>query len=180
MGGQTADRAGAQHEKRCFMREGLVAYFAAEKWGAAILLGAGLLFAGTAVALVATRSSYRGMAWPLGVLALLEIAVGGVLLARTDAQVALLLEQLAIAPPEMARAELARMAPVMRNFAVLLVVEVVILAAGLVLAYLAGRSDFLFALGVGCVAQAGFMLVFDLFAVRRAGKYVELLRALAP
>lgn len=44
-----------------------------------------------AIALVATRSRYRGMALPLAVIGLGELALGAGLWARTDAQVATLL-----------------------------------------------------------------------------------------
>lgn len=160
------------------MKEELVAYFAAEKWGALILVVAAVAALATAAALVATKSTYRGMALPLAILGLVELVIGGVLLARTDGQVAALLNSLAVAPGDMARAELARMAPVMRTFTIVLIGEVVVLSGGLVLTYIAGRSDFLYALGVGLVAQAGVLLVFNLFAVRRAAHYVDLLRAL--
>ena len=118
------------------------------------------------------------MALPLAILGLVELIIGGVLLTRTDGQLAAVLNQFALAPADMAHSELARMAPVMRTFAIVLVGEIVVLTGGLVLTYTAGRSDFLYALGVGLVAQAGLLLVFDLFAVRRAAHYVELLRAL--
>jgi hypothetical protein len=75
----------------------------------------------------------------------------------------------------MAHDELARMGPVMRNFAIVIVVELAVLAGGVVLA-LAFRSDFAFAAGIGCIAQASFLLIFDLFAQRRGQQYVDTLR----
>jgi hypothetical protein len=161
------------------MREQLVAYFAAEKSAAWILIAAGIAALAAAAALVAARSSYRAMAWPLGLLALGELAIGGVLIARTDGQVAALLAQLARAPADLAIAELARMGPVMRNFAIIVVVELVLIGVGVGLTYVAGRRDVVFAVGVGLIAQASLLLVFDLFAVRRAERYVDLLRTVA-
>jgi hypothetical protein len=127
---------------------------------------------------VLTNSTHRGMAWPLAVLGILEVGIGVGLWWRTGPQVASLLEVLTRSPAEFASAELARMGTVMRNFSIILAVEVVMIAGGLVLAYVAGRNDFLFALGVGFVAQASLLLVFDLFATRRGTVYVDALRAL--
>ena len=157
------------------MKEQVVTYFVGEKQGALILLVVGTIALASALALVATRSSHRGMAVPLVLFALFELGIAGVLLARTEGQVAALLDHLARAPAVMAHDELARMGPVMRNFAIVIVVELVVLAGGVVLA-LAFRSDFAFAAGVGCIAQASFLLVFDLFAQRRGQQYVDVLR----
>ena len=161
------------------MREQLVAYFAAEKNGAVILVVVGIIALATAIALMATKSNYRGMALPLVLLAIIELVIGGVLLARTDGQVAALLDQLAPAPADMVRAELARMAPVMRNFQIVKIIELVVLAGGIILIFAARDSDFAFAAGIGCIAQAGVLLIFDSFAERRAAHYVEMLRAAA-
>jgi hypothetical protein len=160
------------------VKEQLVAYFIGEKRGAQILVVVAVISLAAAIALVAMRSRYRGMALPLAVIGLGELALGIGLWARTDAQVAALLDQLTRAPADMARAELARMGPVMRNFGIIKIVELVVLAGGVILAYTA-RSDFAFAAGTGCVAQASLLPIFDLFAERRAEYYVEMLRALA-
>jgi len=161
------------------MKEQLIDYFIGEKRAALILVVAGIVALATAIALVATRSSYRGMAVPLGLVALFELGIGVVLLTRTDAQIAALLDQFARVPANMARAELARMGPVMRIFVIVKIAELLVLAGGVILTYAARRSDFAFAAGVGCVAQAGLLLVFDLFAERRAERSIEVLRALA-
>jgi hypothetical protein len=161
------------------MREAILSYFTAEKYGAMILVVAGVAALGAALALVATRSGYRGMALPLALLALVELGIGGVVWARTDRQAATLLEELAREPAAMARGELSRMGPVMRNFEIVKVVEIVIFAVGVALAYAGRRNDFVFAAGVGCVLQASLLLVFDFIAARRAEAYVEVLRGLA-
>jgi hypothetical protein len=160
------------------MREQLIAYFTAEKWGAGILVVVGVAALTTAMSLAVTKSSYRAMAGPLGFIAIAELAIGAALLIRTDAQVAGLLEQMTTAPADMARGELARMATVMRTFTMAFTGEIVVIVIGLGLAYMAGRRDAMFAVGVGLFAQASVLLVFDLFAARRAAQYVELVRGL--
>jgi hypothetical protein len=131
-------------------------------------------------ALVATKSSDRGMIWPLALLGLFEVIIGVGLWARTDAQVAAPIDQLARAPTDMARAELGRMGPVMRNFKIVKAVEILVLPGGIVLSFTARRSNTAFAVGIGCIAQAALLLVFDLFAERRAERYVEALRRPRP
>jgi hypothetical protein len=174
-----AVRSAAAMEASERMREQLVAYFAGEKQGAIILLIAGVIALTTAIVLVVNRSPYVGMAIPLVLLGLAEVAIGGLLWARTDAQVATLLAELAMAPSAMARAELARMEPIMRTFGVIKITEMLVLTAGILATYAFPRSDFAFSVGAGCVAQASLLLVFDLFAERRAAHYVDLLRALS-
>ncbi|MGH8528309.1 MAG: hypothetical protein ACRETN_00485 [Nevskiales bacterium] len=162
------------------MKEQLIAYFTGEKQGGVILIVAGILALAAAIALLTARSSYRGMAPPLALLGLLELALGVLLLARVDARVAGLLDLLARAPVELVQAELARMEQVMRSFSLLKIVELLVFAGGVAATYLFRRSDFIFAAGIGCIAQAAFLLMFDLFAERRAAEYLEALRAMSP
>lgn len=161
------------------MKEEVIAYFLAEKRAALILLAVGTVALAAAIALIAAMSSYRGMAVPLGVVALGELIIGGVLVARTEGQLAAILDQLAREPAGMARTELARMTPITRTFGIVKIVELLVFAAGVTVAYAARRSDFAFSVGVGCVAQASLLLVFDLIAERRAERYLDLLRSLA-
>lgn len=158
------------------MKEALVTYFAAEKRGAMILVLMGVLALGVAAAVTLTRSNYRSMAIPLALLALVELAIGIGVYARTDGQVAGLLTTLGTSPVEAARGEITRMNGVMRAFAVVEIVEIVVFAAGVVLAMTARASDVRFAVGLGCIMQASALLCFDLFAERRAVPYMEALQ----
>jgi len=161
------------------MRDQLLTYFAGEKLGGIVAALLGVVALAVAIALVASRSSYRGMAVPLGLIALLELGVGIGVWARTEKQVATLLGELERAPAEMARAELVRMHTVMRNFRIIKIVELVVFVLGVVLTYAFARHPFAFAAGLGCIAQASVLLLFDLLAEHRAEPYVAALRALA-
>ena len=161
------------------MKEEIVAYFLAEKRAAMILLAVGSVALAAAIALIAAKSSYRAMAWPLALIAIGELMIGSVLVARTDGQLAALLDQFAKAPAGMAHAELNRMGRVTRNFEVVKVIELLVFAGGVFVAYRSRSSDFGFAIGVGLIAQSSLLLVFDLIAARRAERYVELLRTVA-
>jgi hypothetical protein len=161
------------------MRDALATYFGLEKVWALSIAAVGLALLGLAVWLWLARGEYRGMAVPLGVIALIEIGVGLGVGLRTDGQVAQLVAQLDASPAALASTELTRMAGVMRTFQLIKIVELVLFASGVALTYVMRSSAFAFAAGVGLVAQTSLMLLFDLFAERRAEPYVRALEQLA-
>ena len=62
---------------------------------------------------------------------------------------------------------------VMRSFHLYKVVEIAILAAGIVMTFAFRSRDGLYAAGIGCILQGALMLVFDLFAEHRAQVYID-------
>ena len=70
------------------------------------------------------------------------------------------------------------MEKVMANFAVYKVIEIVVLAAGIVLALRFHHGSGLHAAGIGCLAQGSLMLVLDLFAEGRGHDYLAALARL--
>ena len=50
---------------------------------------------------------------------------------------------------------------------------------GIALTFAFAQREFVFAAGVGCIAQGAFMLVLDLFAEHRGVAYLRLLRGLS-
>jgi hypothetical protein len=157
------------------MKEEIVAYFLAEKRGALILVVVAIVALAVTVALIATKSRYRGMTAPLRVIAVGELIIGGVLVTRTNGQLAALLDQFVSAPAGMAHAELARKGPVRRNFEIGKIIELLFFAGGVALAYASKRSDFAFAIGIGLIAQAALLLIFDLIAARQRAFYFQYL-----
>lgn len=158
------------------MREHLASYFFAEKWEGLVFVVVGV------AAIVATialwRGPYRGMGVPLVLVALVQIAVGGAVFLRTDAQVAELRAELDAAPAQLRAREVPRMEKVMANFRVYKAIEISVVALGIALALLFRRRDFVFAAGIGCIVQGAFMLVLDLFAEHRGEAYLAAVRAL--
>lgn len=71
------------------------------------------------------------------------------------------------------------MEKVMANFRIYKLVEIAIFALGVGLTFAFPGRDFVYSVGIGCVAQGAFMLVLDLFAEHRGAAYLEALRALA-
>ncbi len=139
-------------------------YFAAERRGGAIFLAAGLAALTVCVWLATRPTAYRGMIPPLGVLGLVEVAIGATVLLRRTRQAE-------------ARRERDRMRRVIASFRIYKVVETVVLTAGLTLMMLFPRHTPLYAAGLACLLQASVLLVLDRFAERRAREYASGLEA---
>ncbi|HYO73870.1 MAG TPA: hypothetical protein VEU33_48165 [Archangium sp.] len=160
------------------MQEQMVGYFAAEKAESWLFILVGVVAVGVAVWLLVTGHSYRGMAYPLIAVGLIQLVVGGTVAFRTDAQVAALAQQLAASPSAFQLAEVPRMEVVMRNFELYKGVEIALLLVGVGLAYAFRRKELVYGVGVGLVMQASLMLVLDLFAEKRGDDYLAAIRAL--
>ena len=91
-------------------------YFAGERAESGLLLGGAVTAAVVSAALVALRSPYRAMAWPLVAVGLVQLVVGGTVFLRTPGQVARLTGQLRSSPSAYQVAEAARMRRVQRSF----------------------------------------------------------------
>jgi hypothetical protein len=161
------------------MQSQLLRYFAAEKAESVIFVLMGVVALGVSVWLWRTGSSYRGMMWPLGLIALIQLGVGGSIYLRTDGQVAALTAHLASTPEAYQAAEAARMEVVMRSFALYKLVELALFAVGVGLTYAFRNRETLYAVGIGLVLQSSLMLVADLFAEKRGDEYLEQVRALS-
>jgi hypothetical protein len=160
------------------MQEQMVGYFAAEKAESWLFILVGVVAVGVAVWLLLSGHAYRGMAYPLIAVGLIQLVVGGTVALRTDAQVAALTRQLAESPSAFQLAEVPRMEGVMRNFELYKGVEIALLLVGVGLAYALRRKELVYGVGVGLVMQASLMLVLDLFAEKRGDEYLLALRAL--
>ena len=157
----------------------MAAYFLAEKQESVIFVLVGLLAIGISLYLLLTRHSYRGMAYPLIAVGLIQIAVGGSVYLRTDAQLAALRAQLETAPAEYKAEELPRMEKVAVNFTVYKGIEIALLAAGIAMTFAFRQRASLHSAGIGLIAQSSLMLVLDLIAERRADGYIALIRELS-
>lgn len=160
------------------MQEQMVRYFSEEKAESWLFILVGVVALGASVWLLRTGSSYRGMAYPLIAVGLIQIVVGGSVAFRTDAQVAALTAQLASSPSAFQLAEVPRMEVVMRNFALYKGIELALLLVGVALTYAFRQKELVYGIGVGLVMQASLMLVLDLFAERRGDEYLAAIRTL--
>ena len=94
----------------------LVRYFSAERAESVVFVGCAAAAAAASAALVALRSPFRAMAWPLLAAGLVQLVVGGVIFLRTPGQRARLLQQLRSNPAGYRSDETARMVRVQRSF----------------------------------------------------------------
>ncbi len=153
----------------------ILAYFRAEKTACSYLL----LIAAAAIVVSAwlwwSKSSIRGMALPLTLIAIIQLVVGGTVYFRTDKQIDSLTEQYYSNPAAFKSAETGRMDKVMSSFRIYKVVEAVLLILGILIVVIFRAHPFRFSTGIGLVIQAGVLLAFDWMAAQRAAMYLDAL-----
>lgn len=160
----------------------LTAYFAGEKVEGWVFAGVGASALGAGAGLFAAGEPLRhGLAAPIAIVGLVELAAGVVLLLRTDAQVSDLRARFREAPERARADELERMKRVQREFVWLERIELAMIAAGIGLATYGGfaRAPVTAGLGTGLAAQGAIMLTFDRFASERADAWVSALEGRA-
>ena len=158
---------------RSEMEAEMARYFAAERAESAVFMLCAVAGAGLAAALLALRSPYRAMAWPLVAIGLVQLVVGATIFLRTPGQVARLEERLRSSPSECRAEETTRMRRVQRSFVLYKRVEIGLLALGLAFASIDGYGRTLYAVGLGLMLEASLMLALDLRAERRGQRYLD-------
>ncbi len=153
-------------------------YFAAEKQESLIFIAVGLLAIGISVWLWMNGHRLKSMAYPLVVIALLQMAVGASVYLRTDTQLSTLSAQLKANPATLRAEETTRMQTVMKNFSIYKAVEMVLLIVGVGTIAFLQRHDMAAGLGVGLVLQAAFTLTLDIFAEARGADYLSAIVAI--
>jgi len=156
----------------------LVRYFSTERAESVVFLFCAAAAAAASAGLVALRSPFRAMAWPLLAVGLVQLVVGGTILLRTPGQRARLLRQLHASPAAYRSEETARMVRVQRSFVLYKRIEIGLLALGLALASIDAYGRTLYAIGMGLILEAGLMLALDLRAERRGARYLQTVKSL--
>lgn len=148
-------------------------YFRAEKLESLLFLGMGVVAMGTAAWLLSSHRSAltTGLALPLVLVGLIQLAVGGTVYARTNQQVSELQALYTSAPARFAAVEGPRMAQAQQHFQVYKLIEMAFVLVGTGLLYFRQHQDFWLGLGLGMLLQGTGMLAADLFAERRAAVY---------
>lgn len=161
------------------MHAAIITYFKAEKRESLLFMAVGFAAITASVFLWRTGSPWRGMAWPLGAIALIQIVAGSTIYFRTDAQVLGLHTQLAADPDGYIETELPRMETVRRSFTLYKGIEIALLVLGVAGYFLFRERQTLFAVSLGLMFQSALMLALDLVAERRADTYMDHIRRLA-
>jgi hypothetical protein len=155
-------------------------YFVAEKQESVIFVVVGLLAIGFSLWLWMNGHRLKSMAYPLVVIALMQIVVGGTVYLRTDSQVSTLSAQLEVNPAALKAEETARMETVMKNFSIYKSIEMLLLIMGVGMIAFFQRHDVAAGIGVGLVLQAAFTLTLDIFAETRGADYLFVVQRIAP
>lgn len=148
-------------------------YFAAEKQESLIFIAVSLLAIGISVWLWMNGHRLKSMAYPLVVIALMQMAVGASVYLRTDTQLSTLSAQLNANPAALKVEETNRMQTVLKNFSIYKAVEMVLLIVGVGMIAFLQRYDMAAGIGVGLVLQAAFTLTLDIFAEARGADYLS-------
>jgi hypothetical protein len=155
-------------------------YFAAERAESALFIAVGLLALGAATygLWVSRGPLLRGAAWPLAVVALIQIAVGVSIWQRSPHD-ALRVQQIVQQTPQRVHSdEIPRMRQVMANFVLYRWIEIGLLAVGVLLAALSAHGSAKRGAGLGLALQSGLMLALDWLAEARGASYLAWLTGL--
>jgi hypothetical protein len=154
-------------------------YFGAEKQESLIFVAVGLVAIGISVWLWLNGHRLKSMAYPLVVIALMQIVVGASIYLRTETQLSNLSAQLVANPAALKAEETTRMQTVIKNFSMYKALEMVLLIVGVGMIAFLQRHDIAAGIGVGLVLQAAFTLTLDIFAEARGSDYLSAIRSLA-
>jgi len=155
-------------------------YFGAEQAEGLVFIACGLLALGVAVAgwTLWRKPFMAGMAWPLALVAAIQLVVGATVWWRSPQDLQRVQTWVQQAPERLRREEIPRMQAVMRNFVLYRWVELAVLLAGVLLLVLAAPGSGWRGAGLGMAVQGGLMLLLDYFAEQRGHAYLAFLHEL--
>ena len=159
------------------MHDAMTIYFNGEKNAGMFLAAIGIAVVVAAAVLLRARPDYRSFAITLGLLALVEIAIGAGLYLKTDPQVGRLRAHLDSNATAFYTDEGARMTRVQRNFAVIEYVEVALIVVTALIAVARKGSPTVTGIALGLLINAALLLAFDLLAERRGATYLAVIEA---
>lgn len=155
-------------------------YFNAEKYESVlfVLVGIVAISFATYFFIKVKQPFYNGMAYPLIVIALLQIVVGGTVYFRSPKDIKRVNEIVLTDKAKIKTEEIPRMEVVMKNFAIYRWVEIALLVVGLIMFFFFQPMTIWKGVGLGLFIQASFMLSLDFFAENRGKTYLEFLQIL--
>jgi drug/metabolite transporter (DMT)-like permease len=165
-----------------FTRADIEKYFLAEKQESMlfIIIGIAAIVAAGIFYLAVKSPGFRGAAFPLLIIGVIQIAVGYTVYSRADAQRKDIVYKLDMNPDSLRDREIPRMEAVMRNFTLYRWVEIALLLVGISLALQAKikvNNPFVLGLGLALALQAALMLGADYFAEKRGAEYLKGLKS---
>ena len=160
--------------------ENIQLYFKAERAESLVFMAIGIVAfaAGIYFLFSFKKPFYTGIAWPLIIIAVIQLFVGSAVFIRSPKDIARVEIMYSTNHHALTTEEIPRMETVMKNFAVYRWVEIALAAVGviLILAQIFGSMGK--GIGTGLFIQSLLMLVADYFAMKRGQRYLDWLQEL--
>ncbi len=151
-------------------------YFAGEKNGGIWLMGVGAASAAVGTGLFFHDGEfYRGLAYPVLILGVLELLGGAAFYVNTNRRVPRFDRQLGKTPGEFRAAELPRIQRVNRELSFLTAVELTLIVAGGTMTGIGSLRglDTVAGVGTGLLLHSTVLFIYDQLAARRALRYTD-------
>jgi hypothetical protein len=160
--------------------ENIQIYFGAERAESLVFIAIGIIASAVGIYFFffLKKPFYTGIAWPLIIVAVIQLFVGGTVFIRSPKDIARVEIMFSTNHYALTTEEIPRMETVMNNFVVYRWVEIALAAVGviLILAQIFGSMGK--GIGTGLLIQSLLMLVADYFAMRRGQLYLDWLQEL--
>ncbi len=160
--------------------ENIQLYFNAERAESLVFIAIGIIAfaAGIYFLFSFKKPFYTGMTWPLIIIAVIQIFVGGAVFIRSPKDIARVEIMYSTNHHALTTEEIPRMEKVMKNFAVYRWVEMVLAAVGIILILTQFLGSMSQGIGTGLFIQLLLMLAADYFAMKRGQQYLDWLQEL--
>lgn len=155
-------------------------YFNAEKYESVlfVLVGFVAIIFATYFFLKVKQPFYNGMAYPLILVALIQLTVGGSVYLRSPKDILRVNQIVQTDKAKIQTEEIPRMRTVMKNFAIYKWVEIALIIVSIIMFFFFQPMTIWKGVGLGLFIQASFMLLLDFFAESRGKIYLEYLQTL--
>jgi hypothetical protein len=159
-----------------FTKTDAEAYFNAEKNATLffMIIGAIAIVVAIASFFILKTNFYKGLAIPLILLGIVELAIGYSVYSHTDKQRQDIVYKMDLNPTALQQHEIPRMAKVVTNFTIYRVVEAALLLVGIILLVYFKKNEerqLLAGVGLALLIQATILLIGDSMAEKRAKTY---------
>lgn len=152
-------------------------YFNAERTTGLLFTIAGVLAIGVAIWGWRQGVFWRGAAWPLMIVALIQIGVGASIWLRSPGDLQRVQYIAVHQHAQILEEEIPRMQGVIRDFSTSRWIEIAVFVAGLLLIVLLPKGGLWQGIGSGLVVQVALILLLDSLAAQRGRIYLEWLHA---
>jgi hypothetical protein len=155
-------------------------YFNAEKSESLLFVAVGIvaLLLSAFFLMKMKQPFYTGMAYPLIVIALIQLVVGSSVYFRSPKDIARVNQMMQTESAKIQTEEIPRMETVMKNFVLYRWIEIALIVIGIVLFLYFQPMTFWKGVGLGLAIQSSFMLFLDYFAESRGKVYMDYLQDL--